>query len=584
MANIRSYPNYSISSRSEKRFFELASQLSAEWTVWMNRQLNFITSQGEVNREIDGILYHPEIGILLVECKDGLLSIERPVSEGAEPAWIQSGNKLPRSPVDQVRTMHSILHDHFKQMFKTPLRVQWAVFFPDMEDAGNIIGSVSKPHLFLKGDSLKVSAFDRKVRKALTTAEQSFGGKPYPHKPLDPDDEQGLFNFLGSYEEISLSELWAMNESMRVQPTDLQKMLMQTIARNRKMRIEGVAGSGKSMLVKWEAERLQKEGKRVAVLCYNDLLAEGLERDLNTGAPKNSSVEVHSFHQFAKKYTRLARIPGVPKKEPRDPNAKSEYFDSLPKHFDRALDILRKEARSKKTKDSSRFFDAVLIDEGQDFENAWAGIALKLLKDRETGIVRFFYDPAQTLYCRNVLGNAEINAMPVMVLPCGFRSTRKILEWIRAETDIRIPCYDNTPAGKEVEVRFYTDPAEEAELLKKELERLKKKGVEKKDIQVVSMHSRARSGLKDFESDTVKWCEIGEPLDERKINIVSARRFKGLDSRVVILSDMTASTNDPGFPYSNPHLLLVAATRAREHLIVFKERKNFRLSPKVEIP
>lgn len=580
MAIIRKFPDASIKSRSEKRFFELASQLSDDWYLWMNTQVCFLINniQGELNREIDGILYHPNWGMLLVECKDGTITAEKQ-KDLDELVWKQSGKILSRSPADQVKSLIHLLHDHFSKIFPKEdrgyyhIRIQWATFFPEMESAKHIVGSIPLSHLFLKGDTASPRIFEQKVRRALTTKESSFGGKPYPNESLSGENLQKLMDFFASYEEPSWPELWAMNESMRVQPTDLQKMLMKTITRNSRMRIEGVAGSGKSMLVKWEAERLVKEGKRVAVLCYNDLLAEQLEQSLNPGKRQDVSVEVHSFHRFAQKYVRLAKVPGAPKKEPSDPDAKNSYFENLPANFDRALDILRNE-KSKKSSQSNRFFDALLIDEGQDFENGWLDTALKLLKDRESGTVRFFYDPAQTLYARNVLGNATINAMPVMVLPCGYRSTRKILDWICSETDIRIPCYDNTPLGKDVEVRFYTDAQKQTEMLRKEVERLQKKKVEPKDILVVSLHSRKHSGLKDIDSETFKWSEVNESLDGQKINIVSARRYKGLDSRVVILCDMTASQNDPGFPYSDPHLLLVAATRAREHLIVFKEQKK----------
>lgn len=581
MANVRKLPDASVKSRSEKRFFELASQLSDDWYLWMNAQLNFqIDSiRGEFNREIDGILYNPSCGILLVECKDGTITAERENENLDEFVWKQSGRVLSRSPADQVKTVIHTLHDHFSKMFPKEdhgyyrIRVQWATFFPEMESAGNIIGQIPLSHLFLKGDAASPRIFEQKVRRALTTKESSFGGKPYPNESLAGENLQKLIDFFAAYGEPSWPELWAMNESMRVQPTDLQKMLMKTITRNSRMRIEGVAGSGKSMLVKWEAERLVKEGKRVAVLCYNDLLAEQLEQSLNPESVRDFPIETHSFFRFAQKYVRLARVPGTPRKEPRDSEAKREYFEGLPAAFAKALEILRA-GRSKKTRSSSRFFDALLIDEGQDFENGWLDTALGLLKDRECGTVRFFYDPAQTLYARDVLGNTTINAMPVMVLPCGYRSTRKILDWICFETDIRIPCYDNTPLGKDVEVRFYTDAREQKEMLEREIERLRKKKVDSKDILVVSMHSRNHSGLKDIASERFKWSGVNESLDGQKINIVSARRYKGLDSRVVILSDMTASQSDPGFPYSESHLLLVAATRAREHLIVFKERKR----------
>ncbi len=579
MANVRKFPDATVNSRSEKRLFELASQLSNDWYLWMNVPLNFqIDSvQGEFNREIDGVLYHPDWGILLVECKDGTISAERSNANLDEFTWKQSGRILSRSPADQIKTVFYTLHEYFVKMFSKEndhcrIRIQWATFFPEMESAEKISGQIPQSHLFLKGDATSPRIFEKKVKRTLATKEAAFGGKPYPNDKLSGENLQRLIDFFASYGEPSWPELWAMNESMRVQPTDLQKMLMKTITRNRQMRIEGVAGSGKSMLVKWEADRLEKEGKRIAVLCYNDLLAEQLEQNLNPENRRDFPIEIHSFHRFAQKYVRIAKVPGAPKKEPRDPEAKSEYFESLPAYFDQALDILRRE--TSRIRQSNRFFDAILIDEGQDFENGWLDTALKLLKDRENGIVRFFYDSAQTLYERNVLGNATINAMPVMVLPCGYRSTRKILDWICSETDIRIPCYDNTPLGKDVEVRFYTDPSKQAEMLEKEVERLRKKKVDPKDILVVSLHSRNHSGLKAFESEIFKWSDVNESLDSQRINIVSARRYKGLDSRVVILCDMTASRNDPGFPYSDAHLLLVAATRAREHLVVFKEQKT----------
>lgn len=579
MAIIRKYPDASVKSRSEKLFFEQASQLSDDWYVWMNCGLNFESDNilGEFTREIDAILYNPKCGMLIVECKDGKITAERTSADLDILTWKQSGRVLSRSPADQVKTVIHTLHDHFGKMFPKEnngyyrIRVQWAVFFPDMENPGNIIGQIPLSHLFLKGDASSPRTFENKVRRALNTKESSFGGKPYPNESLDGENLQKLLDFFASYGEPSWPELCAMNESMRVQPTELQKMLMRTIERNAQMRIEGVAGSGKSMLVKWEAERLAEKNKRVAVLCYNDLLAEKLETDLNPEKSRNFPIEVHSYFHFAQKYARLSKLPDVPRKEPTDRDAKCEYFANLPDAFDKAINALKKD-RSEKT--ANRFFDAVIIDEGQDFENVWLDTVLKLLKNPKTGVVRFFYDPAQRLYSRDVLGNRTINAMPVMVLPCGFRSTRRILDWVRKETDIRIPCYDNTPLGKNVEVRYYTNPEDQMAMLEREIDKLRAKKIDKKDILVLSMHSRKYSGIKNLANDDFKWSDVNDSLSNQRINVVSVRRYKGLDSRIVILCDMKDLKSNPGFPYHDPHLLLVAATRAREHLIVFKEQRK----------
>ena len=200
-------------------------------------------------------------------------------------------------------------------------------------------------------------------------------------------------------------------------------------------------------------------------------------------------------------------------------------------------------------------------------------LALQLLNDPKKGTVRFFYDPNQTIYKnRAVLGNRTINEMPVMVLRRGYRSTKKILEWVRETTDININCYDNTPTGRPVDVRMYTNPEEQEELLRKEIERLKKKGVGPEDILVVSLHSRAHSALANLDNDQFKWSDISDSLNSLAINIVSVYRYKGLDKRVVILTDLEPSKNGPGFPHSNANLIMVGATRAKEHLVVFKQR------------
>ena len=342
---------------------------------------------------------------------------------------------------------------------------------------------------------------------------------------------------------------------------------MESITRNRRMRVEGVAGSGKSLLVQWETCRLVKEGKRVVVLCYNDLLAEQMQRNFSDLGFNDGQVVAASFHKLAAKYVRLAKVKGFPRKEPEEWNAKIEYFENLPKCFAEALLQFRCE------KKKARFFDALIIDEGQDFENSWLDVTLHLLNDETTGIVRFFYDSHQTIYKgREVLGNIAFNAMPVMVLKRGFRSTKKILQWVYENTDIRIPCYEETVSGRDVDVRIYTNPEEQVELLHREVERLKKKGVEPKDILVVSLHSKANSALANLNDEMFRWSDVNDSLNSRAINIVSAYRYKGLDKRVVILTDLEPSRSDPGAPHSNAHLILVGATRAKDHLVVFRQR------------
>lgn len=578
MSTIRKRLSTESTSRSEMAIFDMASCLDEKWNVWMNVHLNFaVRGRGnDVDREVDCILYHKKYGMLLIECKDGQISTEE--SQGSENGfmWKQGNRVMERSPVQQVQSLIYPLHDHFSGMFPKDegagyhrVRVQWAVCFADMDSVGKIGSNAMQPkRAILKSDLKSYNTLERKVKKILEMKEESRGGNPFPNDELSDENFDRLVSFLGCFDEPSWPELWDMQAEARVRPTEIQEMLMESIVRNPRMRIEGVAGSGKSLLVQWEATRLAREGKRVVVLCYNDLLAEHMQQNFVEAGLDESQVVMSGFHKLAVKYVRLAKVKGVARKEPDDAKEKAEYFESMSVFFKEALEKLR----GKK----NRFFDALIIDEGQDFANDWLDTALLLLKDPEKGIVRFFYDSKQTLYKgREVLGNAAINAMPVMVLKRGFRSTKKILNWVHDVTDIRIPCYEDTVPGREVDVRLYDKPEDQIEMLRKVVLDLKKKGVEPKDILVVSLRSKNHSGLASLNDDVFQWSDVSDSLNSLAINMVSAYRYKGLDKRVVILTDLEPSKNDPGAPHSNANLILVGATRAKEHLVVFKQRKNF---------
>lgn len=582
MSIIRKQLSVESTSRSEKALYDVAVCLNDEWNVWMNVRLNFAVRRNgnDVDREVDCILYHKKHGMLLIECKDGRISTAEAPDAVDGFVWMQGNRVMERSPVQQVQSVIYPLHDHFSEMFPREdgsgynrVRVQWAVCFSDMDSMEKIGSNAMQPkRAIFKSDLKSYNTLERKVKKILEMGEQSRGGEPFPNTILPENQFDQLVAFLGCFDEPTWPELWDMEAGARVRPTAIQEMLMESITRNPRMRIEGVAGSGKSLLVQWETRRLVNEGKRVAVLCYNDLLAEQMQQNFRDMGFDDAQVVATCFHKIAAKYVRLAKIKGLARKEPEEASARAEYFASMPAYFAEALKLLR-------GKKNSRFFDALVIDEGQDFENSWLDTALLLLKNPEKDIVRFFYDSNQTIYKdRPVLGNEVFGAMPVMVLKRGFRSTKKILNWVYENTDIRIPCYEDTVIGRDVDVRVYTKPEEQVELLRKEVARLKKKGVDSKDILVVSLRSRYHSGLADLNDDEFQWSDVRDSLNSMTINMVSAYRYKGLDKRVVILTDLEPSKNDPGAPHSNAHLILVGATRAKDHLVVFRQRHQIQLS------
>lgn len=575
MSNIRKRISSNSSSRSEKALFDTAVCLNDDWNVWMNPLLKFEVKQNGVSmdHEVDCILYHRDYGMLLIECKDGQISTEE--AQGTENGfvWKQAGRIMDRSPIEQIKQSIHPLHDYFSEMFPKEggksyfkVRVQWAVCFADMENMGKIGNNAIQPkRIILKQDLKSYNTLERKIKKILETKEESHGGNPFPNNRLSDEDYNRLTSFLGCFDEPTWPELWEMESDARLQPTAFQEMLMESITRNPRMQIEGVAGSGKSLLVQWETSRLVAEGKRVVVLCYNDLLAEQMQNTFKKKGYDDSQVVAASFHKLACKYVRAAKVKGFARHEPEEGADMTEYYKAAADNLAPAIQELRKKKK--------QLFDALIIDEGQDFESAWINATLQLLKDPEKGIVRFFYDSHQAIYKgRDFSANKTISAMPVMVLKRGYRSTKKILEWVYDNTNIRIPCYDETPTGRPVDVRTYTEPAEQEELLRKEITRLRKKGVGPEDILVVSLRSRRNSGLATLNDSDFQWSDINDSLNKFAINMVSAYRYKGLDKRVVILTDLELSPRGPGYIPEKANLIMVGATRAKEHLIVFRQR------------
>ena len=578
-------------SRAEIELARIAASLSDDWQVWMNRRLQFdLPESGSMLREVDCIFYHRVHGMLVVECKSGTIST-RPQADGPV-VWLQSGKVMDdgKNPVEQVVTLISPLHEYMKLLLRVPdnrefyrVRVQWAVCFSDMDSMRGLpLAELPQRRTLLGPDLWDVDKFEERLIEILQTPAEAYGGKPYPNDYLDEDAFFALQNFLdGNGDVVSESDLLSLENPYAEQATEMQQMMMESISRNARMRVEGVAGSGKSRMVVWEALRLSRIGKSVAIACYNDLLAEELQREMNLvlerdraavlkrygkdGGVSFAPVEIHAYSEWCKKYAKAVKIL------PKMGKNVSQYYDKdLPQAFTQAKKIMRKDKKLRE----KFFFDAVIIDEGQDFAGEWVDTLVDLLRDPERGTVRFFYDPAQRLYgTRDGIENAQVKAMPVIVLNRGFRNTKKILDWVAKNTGIRLQCYNNTIQGKPVKECRYIDASEQEKLLFDSYDYLVDKyKLSSSDILVVSMCSDRTSGLKNIKDDRFVWNKVGgKKLIKDKVNIVSAYRIKGLDAVAVILVDVEEPT-EINRRDDWKRRLLVGATRAKKLLTVLRKK------------
>jgi hypothetical protein len=174
-----------------------------------------------------------------------------------------------------------------------------------------------------------------------------------------------------------------------VAPVQLSADARMVAANPRGSRIRGVVGppgSGKSFALAARAARLAAEGRSVLVLCFNLTLAHRLrglvvERCAEAGA-NPARVTCTSFHTFCARVVDDAVAAGIDVPEP----ARGTWPEKI---VVKTEDVLRRKF--------DRRYDAVLVDEGQDFRLQWWNLLRELVL-RPGGEMLIAADPTVDLY------------------------------------------------------------------------------------------------------------------------------------------------------------------------------------------
>lgn len=138
--------------------------------------------------------------------------------------------------------------------------------------------------------------------------------------------------------------------------------------------ITGCAGSGKTLLVAEKAIRLDQSGIRTLVLCHNPVLARYI-KDLVS----NPAIDVFDITTF------ITKSAG---KQPAIYEDWNEFVEPLEEDIEKAFDSLNNVPCG---------YEAVIVDEGQDFRESWWIIIEVLLQYSKNKILYIFCDDNQAL-------------------------------------------------------------------------------------------------------------------------------------------------------------------------------------------
>jgi len=143
---------------------------------------------------------------------------------------------------------------------------------------------------------------------------------------------------------------------------------------HRRVAITGGAGTGKTLVATEKAIRLAHAGMQTLMLCHNPHLAAHI-RNLVSG----TRVEVTHFAAW------IARLVGKPQGLD---EAWSHYVEPLESDLDEAFDVLM---------ETDRRYDAIIVDEAQDFRDEWWLVVEAALENPEHDILYIFHDNNQAL-------------------------------------------------------------------------------------------------------------------------------------------------------------------------------------------
>lgn len=580
---------------SEKKVFEKLSKLDDNYTVIHS----YLFTQGKLT-ESDFIIIHKYYGFINMEVKGGGISQHKGVWYSTDRGGNQ--NKI-KDPFKQASNAMYRLKDIYSKKYNDNFRgvFDYMVCFPNCKyDTDHVI------------DISKLDNLNSILPKIFKHTIESYNVKP---------DTKSISQFTSLIAgDITLD--WAIASVIESQEKKLedinrfQDYLLDLFDDKKRIGFKGAAGSGKTFIAIKKAIRLANEDKKVLFLVFNKHISDFIAKQLD-----NKNIMVNTFHSFA-----LEEIFAIIEKERENTEISKLFdeflvklygnedyvkdldmkgfihtFDKISGNYTALLDeytpklgllgeivnILITKDRDElykiniplalqeifeQDKHQTTHFDALLIDEGQDFSKEWCECIRPVFRSEEDRIVYIFYDDNQnifrdekTLPVSDLISEHNLTSH-VFNLNTNLRNTRNIHDYALKHTG-------KSDIAKSFEIEGL-DPVEfkmkdEKEAIKKITtlltELTDKHAVSREDIIILSDNNIENS---IFKGDTnalspFKLIKSGEGKSKKTIRFRTISKFKGLEAPVVILIISNKQT------FNNHDLLYVGMTRARHMLYVF---------------
>jgi len=541
MARMVPFPMLPTTSSAERRLYEgFLEQLAGEYVVYhsVDWVLGSPTPGGPpIQGEADFLIAHPVDGLLVLEVKGGEVTYDP-----ATKRWAQAGRSgrhfLDEDPFHQARDeMQSLIDilshqpgwDRWRPSYGYGVAFPDGIFDHDAQPAARAAWVIDRDDLNRLAERVPEIMLEWR----------------HPGRPFGAGGMEALQNALGLRVEIRTPLKLEFDEEDRriVELTNDQSYVLAYVTKRHRAAIVGPAGSGKTTLALQVARRLAAGGNHTLLLCFNRRLAAYLREQ----AAGTAGLDVVHFHELCREVAESAGLTVPP--EPRDEaEARRYYEEALPELLGEGAQRLGPR------------YDAMVIDEAQDFRPDWWPKLMQLHTHSRDGYLFLFADSNQSLY-----GGALPEAMVDLTipLPANLRNTKPIHEFVSVFYREAEPVQGRGPAGRPVEILGYRDDDELAHLLGLVLKNLEGEGVPLDDVVVLTPARATRSKLR--QRGRADGYELTDHPEAGKVLVSTIHGFEGLERPVVILAEIGGHHQEDE---DLSAYLYVGGSRARNHLIV----------------
>lgn len=512
-------------------------------------------SRGDALREgeADFVVLHPSRGLLVLEVKGG----DSIRYEGRR--WLRETKKGPyefQDPFEQAqRNMHALLKivqgRSGQRIRKRDFVHGYAVVFPqvDYEDP-------PPPH------AAKAIVISRRDLPTMAEAiERAFEAWTDEPRVLPRERYWMLLNdcLMPRFRVIRrVGPDISQTADELLELTETQAQVFTGLYAQHRVLVEGVAGSGKTFLALHRALAFAREGKQTLFVCFNKELAAWIRRQVKEDPTTTNFRELLTIKHFHGLAADLAREAGIAF-SPEDGGARTEAFwnDEVPDLIEQAVLELDEDG-------PAVHFDAIVVDEAQDFSLGWWYVLTQSLLSESDGPLYAFMDPNQSL--RGEVQRPDVEFATTFKLTINCRNTRRIALASASVLQLEPHLYARAPAGTTLRVLRASSSSQQKGLVIQELcSLLQQEDIPPGHIAIIGPAAKDKGCLSNL-------AEIaGVPLvtsaeqwrDGDGVLVTTARSFKGLEAEVVLLYDLG------GFGrLFRREDLYVACTRAKGLLII----------------